>query len=157
MTTPRRRREWEDNFIDEAGTTAETDEALLIDVTESNKGKTLVRMIIDLAVLPTSIIFNSTDVMELNLGIGLVSSEVVTGSINVGISGELPQSGWLWRRRLLVMEAGNAGLIKIDADIRSQRKLLYGEPRLFLSYALEAGTSFNVSVTGLIRCLYLMP
>jgi len=156
MTTPRRSREWQDTFIDESGAVADTDEALLVDTTETNKGKTLVRMIIDLTALPDAIVFANTSVMEVDLGIGMVSTEVVLGSINVGLVGEVPQSGWLWRRRVFVGRDGSY-LLRIEADIRAQRKLLYGEPRLFVAYSLQAGTAFTVDVTGLIRCLYLLP
>ncbi len=158
MTTPRRHREWEDTIINQTGDTADVDEVLLVDAVESNKGKTLVRMIIDLIAIPNPYLGASVNVMTLSAGVGLVSPEVVLGSINVGIEEEVPQSGWLWRRRLTgIQEVTGSVPSEIHMDIKAQRKLLYGEPRLFLAYTLTQGTSFNVRCSGLIRCLYLLP
>jgi len=105
MTSARRRRQWSDRFIDFNGVFTEVDEQLLINPgdTEIGKGSTLVRMIIDLSASSFPPL-NSTSVetMEVNLGVGMVSSEVVEGSINVGLEGEIPLSGWLWRRRFMI-------------------------------------------------------
>jgi len=161
MTTPRRRRDWHDSFIDEAGTAGGNDETVLLDAAPdgANKGRTLVRMIIDLHIQASAPVATGTDLMQVNLGIGMVSEDVLEGSISVGTEGDTPISGWLWRRRVIVAEnlSANLALLSVEGDIRSQRKLMYGEPRLFIQYTAQTGTAFAVSTTGLIRALYLLP
>ena len=93
--------------------------------------------------------------MDVSLGVGMCSEEVTAGSILVNLEGEKPMSGWLWRRRVVVTE-NTRDTFRAMADIRSQRKLMYGEPRLFIGYNLNQGAAFTVGVTGLIRSLYLM-
>ncbi len=158
MTTPRRRRMWSDRFIDEITLTGAIDEELLFNPGDLDigKGSTLVRMIGDLSLAPNADVSGSTNSMILSLGIGLVSPEVVEGSIQVGLEGELPMSGWLWRRRLVIQESNPVQKI-IEFDIRAQRRLMYGEPRLFISNDVNVGTTFSVRTNGLIRVLYLLP
>jgi len=159
MTTARRRRMWTDRFIDEVGVPGEFDEELLINPgDEAEKGMTLVRMIIDLTLRPVPPVSGSLNTVEVSMGIGLVSSEVNAGSIRVDLEGETPMSGWLWRTRFTIGETLNeTGDRRINVDIRSQRKLMYGEPRLFIGYVLQQGAGFFVETVGLIRSLYLMP
>ncbi len=160
MTTQRRRRQWIDNFVDEAGTTGQTDELNLSgdgDPVKAEKGSTLVRMIVDLVCIPSVFVGNSVDTMEINLGVGIVSDDLALGSLNVGIQDEIPISGWMWRRRSQIFEGPSAPMWRVEMDIRSQRKLMYGEPRLFISYATGQGTPFSVDVSGIVRCLYLLP
>jgi len=158
MTTARRRRTWTDQFIDENTTSGALDEDQLISeaqLVEISKGATLVRMIGNLTVIPTATVNDSTDVMIYSMGIGLVSTDVISGSIDVSSEADTPMSGWLWRVRELVFEA-NTDVLRINFDIRAQRKLMYGEPRIFMANDLFAGTSFTVSVSGIIRSLYLL-
>ena len=131
MTTPRRRRQWSDRFIDEVGIPPEYDEELLINpADEADKGMTLVRMIIDLTCNPVPFVNGSLNTIEVAMGVGICSAEVTAGSILVALEGETPMSGWLWRRRFTIQEVnGYGGNVRIQADIRSQRKLMYGEPR----------------------------
>ncbi len=159
MSTPRRRRQWTDRLIDESTANAAFDEEFLInpgDTDDIGKGSTLVRMIGDMTVHPITIVNNSVDSMVFAMGIGLVSAEVVAGSINVALEGEIPMSGWLWRRRITVFQA-NMDSLRVEFDIRAQRKLMYGEPRLFLANNVGTGPTFEVVTTGLIRSLYLLP
>jgi len=160
MTTPRRRREWQDFFIDEVTTVGLIDQEQLVRQTAAQdvKGMTLVRMIIGLDVIADGIVNNDTDIMAISLGIGFLAFEIseLNIEVNVGVQDDVPSSGWLWRKRMLLGETWDSK-IRIDEDIRSQRKLMYGQPRLFISAALNSGIGFGVETTGLIRCLYLLP
>ena len=158
MTTPRRRREWQDIFVDESTTSGGLDQEGLINESFRNKGMTLVRMIIGLDIVAVSPVSGDPDNMIFSMGIGMISSEISETSteINVGIQGDDPASGWLFRRRFLVYKDLRVHT-RMDLDIRSQRKLMYGVPRLFLSNNAGSGTAFVVQTTGLIRCLYLLP
>ena len=162
MTTPRRRRVWHDTFISEAGTAGSFDEATLLEASAGdNKGRTLVRMIIDLHLQASAPTSSGTALMQIDVGIGMVSADVVAGSVLVGNATDFPISGWLWRRKVLVAEnitsGGPLAVLPLYADIRSQRKLQYGEPRVFLAYTAQTGAAFAISTTGLIRQLYLLP
>ncbi len=159
MTTPRRRRLWSDVFIDESTESGGFDEDLLINpADDADKGMTLVRMIIDLTLTPGVFVSGSVDAMIVSLGVGLTSDEVVAGSILVSLEGEVPMSGWLWRWREILLESPSTpGVLRIYDDIRSQRKLMYGEPRLFLGTLTSHGTPFTVLTQGLVRSLYLLP
>jgi len=142
--------------VDETGGPGDTDEEDLTIEVGTQKGDTMVRMIIDLWLYPVPMVAGSVEVMEVDLGIGLVSVDLMPGSLNVGIEGAVPQSGWLWRDRVFVPEISQAaGRVRLTADIRAQRKLMYGEPRLFVTYALSQGDGFNVTVQGIIRTLFL--
>jgi len=159
MTTPRRRRTWTDQFIDEVTAAASIDEDLLIseaDLLDIGKGSTLVRMIGNLTVHPSTISNDSLDSMVYSMGIGLVSPDVVAGSIDVSSESDTPMSGWLWRVRETVFEA-NVDALRINFDIRAQRKLMYGEPRIFMANNVGTGPTFSVTVTGIVRSLYLLP
>ncbi len=158
MSTPRRRRQWTDRFIDEVTMSGTGDEELLINPADADnieKGSTLVRMIIDLTVHPEAIVNDSINSVIYDAGIGLVSPEMPALSVLVALEGENPMSGWLFRRRITIF-ANNVIPMRIEADIRAQRKLMYGEPRLFLGVNVGTGATFNVTTTGLIRSLYLM-
>ena len=161
MTTARRRRQWVDILVNEVTSDAEVDEAILLSqsvVPGDSKGLTLVRLIIRLDVVADAIVEASTDIMSVSLGIGLVSGTlgVAASNMDVGSQNDVPASGWLWRTRLLLGEQWQS-MYRIEADIRAQRKLLYGEPRLFLSASLNSGTAFAVETAGIVRALYLLP
>jgi len=153
----RRLRDWEDNFIDESTGLGETDEQTLLQSTDtSNKGKTLVRMVGHLDLIAISPVVNSIDTVLYSMGIGVVSNDLALADLNVGIEQSRSLSGWLWRWRGKVLENATA-FNHIDFDIHAQRKMMYGEPRLFIQNATGTGSSFTVLATGLIRCLYLLP
>ena len=158
MTTPRRQRDWVDIFVDESTADGTLDQEGLIDQTLSNRGKTLVRMIIGLNIQSALEVVDSVATMIYSVGIGLISSEIgeTDTQINVGVQNDVTASGWLFRRRLVVRQGYDGG-VRIEADIRAQRKLLYGVPRIFIQNSSNVGTPFTVTSTGLIRCLYLLP
>jgi len=158
MTTPRRRREWFDTFVTETTGPAQSDEKILVDVGEENKGKTLVRLIIDLSIQANVAVPSSTERIQMGLGIGVVSADLPAGSVNVLVESDIPMSGWLWRTRFTITELTNfSGIMRIHADLRAQRKLMYGEPRLFIGGSLDQGDGFNAQTLGIIRALYLLP
>jgi len=160
MTTPRRKREWQDFFIDEVTVVGTQDQETLVQEGALDvKGLTLVRMILRLDIMADAVVASgSADVMELDAGIGIVFGTLPEAStnLNVGSQDAVPASGWLWRIRVNIGEQWSS-FYRVDADIRSQRKLMYGSPRIFFAAFLRSGLSFPVETTGLIRCLYLLP
>ncbi len=151
----RRRREWEDFFISEQTPSESGDTTILSkDGAPDSKGKTLVRIIIGLDVKATLPTGAGGDHMVLSMGIGL-ASEGILSQISVGTEGDVPISGWMWRWRGVVSEIGITP-VRVDLDIRSQRKLMYGQPVLWIFNGQYQGTVFDVDTFGLVRCLYLL-
>ena len=159
MTSQRRKREWQDFFIDEVTADGEIDQEQLTNQGLLEvKGYTLVRMIIRLDVIADAIVEASTDSMVMSLGIGTVFGDLAetSASLNVGAEKDVPVSGWLWRTRLIMGEQWQS-MVRINEDIRAQRKIMYGQPRILISSSLNSGVAFTVETVGLVRCLYLLP
>ena len=155
----RRRRQWQDHLIDESTASATQDSSVLLDGdTDDTKGMTLVRTIIRLDVMAATLAGDSTDQMAVSLGIGMMSSEAIGSQEfpDPDTAGDIPLSGWLWRSRGIVLELPQQTLWRIDLDIRSQRKVMYGSPVLVIDNNLKAGTAFTVATVGIIRTLYLL-
>ncbi len=68
---------------------------------------------------------------------------------------DYPLSGWLWKDYIAVPENPAAGVAMLRADIRTQRKLGYGQPIFIVDNIALLGTAFTVVTNGLIRCLFL--
>jgi len=158
MTT-RRRRKWEDFLISEvtADGTQDTHILTIDSGTNANKGRTLVRLIVGIDVIPDGAVENSVDNMNVALGIGMVSTEAFNAGAfpDPNTSLDSPLTGWMWRWNGTVYENPESTRVRIDFDIRSQRKLMYGFPVLIINADANSGTPFNVETRGLIRCLYL--
>ena len=153
-----RRKEWVDTFVDQAFTSSTQQELSLISDQEDNKGKTLTRLIVDLVFTPTLPAIDQVDQNEVWAGVGLASPEVNVGTIAVATLADVPLSGWLMRHASIIRENPNSdGPYRLHADLGGKRKLMYGEPRLFLNVVGFTGTFFNTSVFGIVRTLYQLP
>ena len=154
-----RRREWQDFKISEVGGDA-TQDSVQLEGSGEPKGKTLVRMIIGLDVMPDGVVFGATNSMNVSMGIGMMSEEAIASLQfpDPNVAGDNPVTGWLWRWRGTVINGADAtgSMRRIDVDLRSQRKLMYGRPILVIDYNLNGGIDFSVEVQGMLRCLYLL-
>ena len=156
-----RRREWQDFIInDDVGSDTVSIENLLRGDVNETKGMTLIRTIIRLDV--HLILFGGNNGQQVvSMGIGMFSTQAEaagTASLaapNVAI--EKPLTGWLWRSVGVVPDDMTPGYpwFKIDEDIRAQRKVMYGSPSLLIFNGASGGTAFSITVSGIIRCLYL--
>ena len=160
MATQRRRRQWQDNLINEDTPSVGQDNAVLLagDI-DDTKGMTLVRTILRLDVLATSPAIDNVDVQTVTMGIGMISAEALAISVfpDPNNATDIPLSGWLWRWCGCIIENSNGGgIVRIDVDLRTQRKVMYGSPVLIINNDPQTGTAFNVRTIGLIRCLYLL-
>ena len=159
MVTARRRREWVTLHINEVTADGELDTRVLLPeiptVPGGHKGETLVRLIIGLDIMGDAIVNDSIDIMDMTMGVGIVGVESGVSAIDPAEVDEVPASGWMWFARYQVGETWDSAK-RIDLDIRAQRKLLYGEPRLILAANLNSGTAFAVETVGTIRALYLL-
>jgi len=159
MTTARRRREWVTTRIAEVGGDAAQDSERLLPVADIEKGMTLVRMVIGFDIVPDGPSVSSLNSMNVSCGVGIVSEEAIaSGALpDPNTSADNPLTGWLWLWRGIVFEDIRAGHPRIDMDIRSQRKLMYGSPLFIVDYNLNSGVDFSTELIGYIRCLYLLP
>jgi len=159
---PARRRVWDDAIVNEdtaTGTQDSTD--LMPNFQESEtKGFTLVRLIIGLDLTPNPPgVSTSADQMLMHLGIGVFSREMidVVDFPEPQLSNNIPMTGWLWRATYVVAENVQVKNVRIDLDLRSQRRLMYGVPFMVMNAVLHNGVAFNVATTGMVRSLYLLP
>ncbi len=122
---------------------------------------TLTRTIIGLEIHPTVRDSGEGDQL-VDIGIGLFSLEANTAAevANPAVESEFPIQGWLWRARYRVYASAvddqNIYPVRIDLDIRAQRKLENGRMGLVTSNMNNQGTSTAISVTGIIRMLYIV-
>ena len=74
-------------------------------------------------------------------------------------AGDFPQRGWVYRCRYRVFgfAADQAAVdrILIERDIRSQRKIEREELILSISNSANIGAASAITVTGIVRCLFL--
>ena len=155
-----RRRQWEDFLFDldlTNGSRSITD-LTRVDADEA-KGMTLVRIILKLEAVELAVDGEIAAAMMVSAGIGVTGLEAidlgVTAVAHPGTATEIPPSGWMWRDRMLVISGGQTRSV-FTADLRSQRKLLYGGPFLTIANDPQQGTAFTISVVGIVRCLYLL-
>ena len=97
-----------------------------------------------------------------SLGIGMVATQAEAAGIGslprADVGTDKPLTGWMWRSVGVVLDdasASNNQLWRIDEDMRSQRKVMYGAPVLLLANQPGSGDTAIISFIGIIRCLYL--
>ena len=159
MTTPRRRRQWIDNLMDVDLASGQQTSVSLVDVpVPDTKGMTLVRVILGFNVRPSTPVLNSTDTQVFSAGIGLSSADAASASAFADPDNESdqPLGGWMWRWQGLIHE-NPVVPTRIELDLRSQRKLMYGDVRIIMDNNADQGAAFTIIVVGLIRSLYLLP
>ena len=177
MTTPRRtaRRPvavaaarrgtaWDDamlNFSLASGALAAAQQ-LMQNVSDTEKrGCTLQRLIIGLNVeAATRGIGNG--VQRVWLGIGLTSDDAYAGNAlpDPESGSDYPVQGWLWRWSGTIWDSVDFAAIqqvRIEKDLRAQRKLDRSTMFLTIKNDPRQGTAFEVQVTGIVRMLYKLP
>jgi len=121
---------------------------------------TLIRTIVGIDIMPTVRDSGEGDQL-VSIGIAVVSEETAaTGSPDPSVEDEHPLRPWVWRAQFRVFASAvddqNVVRVRADVDLHSQRKLENGRPALLIRNVDNQGTSTPISVTGLIRMLYLI-
>ena len=160
MTTRnRRRRQWQDRTIDETTSEGTQDSSVLLtgDI-DDTKGMTLIRMIIGLNVQAAVLNTTGSAAQLMSYGIGMFAQETIgnLGFPEPSVDADIPQTGWLWRTKIIVRQRVDAPAVRMDLDLRSQRKVMYGAPALVIDNDADQGAAFDVRTIGMIRCLYLL-
>jgi len=158
---------WIDSFVNETVSVAGGDlQSLMSGVTPAQTRfdqMTLLRTLIGLDIART--VHDSGEGSELlAIGIGIASQTAfalgLTGVSDPEIATDFPTRGWVWRAkyRTFGFAADQPAVFvrRVDLDIRAMRKLENGEAYIVMGLTALEGVSSAVSVTGLIRQLWLV-
>jgi len=154
---------WEDTFIVEDTPVGADDlQSLVGGLSEDERrGMMIVRTLVDLWLTPV-ITSGVVGTMIMNMGIGVCNQQAFTaGSASLpspSINSERPPRGWVWRASAMIMDDAITvpNGARLQADLRSKRKIDAGILYLHMDAILRTGTSFDIKTSGLIRVLYLM-
>ncbi len=161
------RRLWTDTFIDETTASGTQDEIDLTSTFLTNEMRlaqlTLVRTIIRLDIA-YSVHDAGEGSQQATAGICVVSRPALSGGTatmpNPNDANAYPTRPWVWRTRNRVFgfaaDQPAIDVVKIDLDIRSQRKLENGELEFLCANVPEEGVATTLLFSGLIRCLFLV-
>ncbi len=161
----RRLTAWDDQLVTSLSVTSGAENSFLLteNVSDTEKrGCTIVRIILALELLP-SVPGNVSGVQTVSMGIGATSDDAfAAGALpNAEVDTDFPVMGWLWRGKYLVRDETLAtGIVpfpRIDADLRSQRKIDRSSVFVILQNTPVQGTAFNILVSGMVRVLYKLP
>ena len=123
-------------------------------------GWTVGRLIVDLYLMSSSVA-GAFGASQSDMGIGVISREGVVGSVYPDPNAEedQPINGWMYRTRAMSSQNGVGGpiLTRVQADVRSMRKIDNGRFYLIVNHGNVMGTSYTLNLRGLIRTLVLMP
>jgi len=154
----RRRMTWIDNlFSVDLTTGGQTVQGLLAAVSANDMvGRTLTRTILCLDYNPPIDIPSGRQ--NVFMGIGIASQDAFLGSVTPDPETEAdqPMGGWIYRCRHTV-SARSAGGLRIDADIRSQRKIQTGELYMVITNLADEGVAFTINIRCLTRTLWRLP
>ncbi len=158
----RRATDWIDTLLSlSAASGAQTNLSLMTGVAPVNvRRQTLIRTLISISLTSASVA-GAWGTQNADIGIGITSQEAFAAGVLADpvTANDQPSRGWIYRTRRLVAQNGIGGGVihYIEADIRSQRKLDDGEAFIVIDNTADLGTPFTLSITGLVRQLWLLP
>ena len=126
------------------------------------RGCTIVRMLIGMQFFPASP--NAVNgVQRVMIGVGVTSDDAFSAGAlpDLETDADFPVQGWMYRDSFNLADiasGGNPGLIlRVEKDIRAQRKIDRSTPFLVVRTNQVQGTAFAVIESGIIRILYKLP
>ncbi len=158
----RRASDWIDTLVSfSTASGAQTLTSLMTGVAPVNvRRQTLIRTIFELG-LTSDTVAGAWGIQAFDIGIGITSQEAFAAGVvaDPNSSTDQPSRGWIWRTRKVVTQNGISTniLFEVIGDIRAARKLDDGECFIVVNNSVVGGTAFPVSMTGLIRQLWLLP
>ena len=124
------------------------------------RGLTLVRLIVSLDVTPQTLGGTNSD-QVMTYGVGVVGQDAFAASAvpDTEVEADRPPRGWLVRGSCRIIDSVTEPLpaVLCVGDFRGKRKLDNGELVLIMHNAAHSGTAFAISVTGVVRALFLLP
>jgi len=99
---------------------------------------------------------------HVDFGVAMVSQESFLAGVvpDPKTATEQPVEGWVYKDRLLVTQNGVGTPVLVSeahVDLRAQRRIGRSELVLVADWTFDAGTTFVLSWTGIVRCLMLLP
>ena len=126
------------------------------------RGLTLTRTLVHLVTAGKEITEVSPGHNVVDLAIAMIDADALTASAfpdpNTGT--DEPGRPWVWRDRVFVRHDAASGQIffpEVRVDLRAQRKMGNSRTVLIAVSTFIVGSTFSVTVHGLIRCGYLLP
>jgi len=122
---------------------------------------TLIRTIIRIFVKPQTMGV-ANGVQSLDVGIGVLEQDAFAAGVvpDANVAADQTVRGWVWRDRIATVDAAaqNAALRtnEVHLDLRGQRRIGDGELALMSVSSPLAGATYDITVLGLIRCLFKM-
>ena len=127
-----------------------------------HRGCTIVRMLIGMQFMP----INPGGIngqMAVTIGIGLASDDAFSAGAlpDPEVDADFPVAGWMYRDRFVVGNltpgAGPYLVLRVEKDLRAQRKLDRSTPFMSVRPDLVNGSAFSIIESGIIRILYKLP
>ena len=123
---------------------------------------TLIRTILRLDIAATVRDSGEGDQL-VTLGIGVVSQEAFAALTlpEPGTGLDFPIKGWVYRARYRVyavaVDDQNVDVVRIDLDLRARRLMANGRLVLIADNTPNQGTATAVTISGIVRSLFLVP
>ena len=160
-----RRTAWDDELVNTVVVNGGTTVAirLMNNVADAEKrGCTVVRMImgVDLLAEPPGVVSST---QRFTMGVGMISDDAFAGSVfpDPDTDSDFPVNGWMHRSvhsiRDELLATGVIATVRVDRDIRSQRKVERSTLALFVQNTNTEGAGNSIRITGLVRVLYKLP
>ena len=122
---------------------------------------TLLRSILSFDIMPTVRDSGEGD-QQVSLGMGVVSTESAASAAvpDPETPTDYPIRGWVWRNRYRIYASAaddqNVDHVRVETDLRGKRKIENGQMVLIVKNTSNQGTATPVTLTGIIRLLYLV-
>jgi len=127
---------------------------------EELRGATIVRTILTLGVCSETVA-GAWGNMVIDLAIGIVSREAFAAGVvpDPVVDRDTPARGWMWRTQRVISQNGVGGQVVFDvtADIRGARKVENGNVFIVANSSVLDGTTFVMTVRGMVRLLMKLP
>ncbi len=163
MTTRRRRTAWIDTKLSANQATGGQVVTSLLSTTipTETRGYTLTRIIGRIhAGTVDSVVVDG--IMGWDLGIAVVSQEGFAAGVvpDPATPTEFPVSGWIYKTMMFVDKMSSGNDWRVDTlhfDVRAQRKIEQSELVMIQDAQLIRNNAFPIDLSGLVRCLFLLP
>ena len=161
----KRRTTWQDSLIDQTlVNSGQSGISLLGDLNQINtEGMTLTRLLLKLTVQQVvSSVGTANETSLYDMGIGIIEQDAFAAAVfpDPNVENDQPPRGWVYRVRLGLTDVAAVPSWDpqlLQEDLRGQRVVGNGELVLIHNNSASIGDGFTMHITGLVRCLFLLP
>ena len=156
---------WDDQLVNTVNLVEGTQAPVLLaeNVADPEKrGCTIVRMLIGIQIMPSNP-NTANGTQRVMIGVGVTSDDAFSAGAlpDLETDADFPVQGWMYRDSFVVVDiasGGNPGMVvRIEKDIRAQRKIDRSTPFLVLRTNTIQGSTIGVMYSGIVRILYKLP